>query len=372
MLGEPSNQQETIDPNNESLKSDQDMAQIEQQGSEIQEISQVVQETIDSSETISAMADKIEQSETVSKDTIAVAQEAISYFAKRTGLKMAGLSSSMESFCLTSDKQIVLNEMRLASDNLNDCVAIAQEGIIDRIKNRFSLIFTSSDRLRKELREVSDQYDKNGPKQGVIINPAFARRLNREEKTLLKEIDVINLAGEIDKKVHDPKLIDAINGLTASINGVSRALSKSGMVFTDKESIKEINAEYDVISGIYEEVAAQFVVGRQKKNTDIEPLSPANKEKIVKLVNSLLDIKEYERYEDGLTDATDRLYDIITRNRNTKISSVIIKMDSADTDSAVHADRQAQKVYNIISNLMGLRFTIAHACVKYIKASTAA
>jgi hypothetical protein len=355
-----------IDENNEALKTDQDLAQIQQSHSEIEEVSQVIEETQQAADTMTNMADKIEQSPKVSQDTVQVAQEAIAYFTMRTGLKMTNLNASMESFSKTNDKEAIVAQMRVAIEGLDKGVEIAQEGIIDRIKNRFSLIFTSAEKLSKELREVSDKYDQAGAKQDVIKDPAFARRINPDAKKTLTDSDVIKFATDINKKVHNPIVISSVKKLTEALRTVIFALKKSGIFIADDKQVKIIKEQTSSISAMYKDIESELGVKRNKNDADVEPLTLANKEKIVKLVDSLLDISEYVKYEEILRDAQQSLLFAVANSSATKLAEA----DAADNRAVSAANQQAAEVYAIISNLMALRFEVAHACVKYIKAST--
>ena len=355
-----------IDQNNEALKTDQDMAQIQQAGSEIEEISQVVEETQDASQAMTSMADKIEQSETVSQETVQVAQEAIAYFVKRTGVKMTKLNASMESYSKTTDKQVVVEQMRLAVESLDKGVTVAQEGIIDRIQNRFSLIFTSGKKLAKELEEVSKKYDETGAREEAIKEPAFARRINPDAKKTLTDSDVLKLATDINKKVHNPTVISSVKKLTEALQTVTSALKKSGIFVADDKQVKIIKEQTSNISSMYNDIESELGVKRNKNDADVEPLNPANKEKIVKLVDSLLDISEYAKYEEILREAQRSMVVALAHSSGMKLA----KEQAADNRAVSAANEQAYEVYAIISNLMALRFEVAHACVKYIKAST--
>lgn len=370
MLGEQQmGTQVVIDENNEALATDQDAAELQQQGAEIDEMQSVVNETRDASDSIRQTAQVIEQMPEVSQEVVQVAQEQIAYFVKRTGMKMSGVSSAVESYVPNKkgNKEALVKQMSLASESLDASISIAQEGIIDRIKNRFSLLFTTSEKLEKELVMVSKDYDDKGAKEGVIKDPAFARRLNQDKKSQLSEQDVLSLAEDVDKKFHNPNFLGSLKKITEAFDKVAQALEKSNFLIADDDAVRKIQEQQDVLMKIYQEAIPEMSVSRKKASCDVEPLTPVNKQKVTKLVESLLDKKAYERYIDDLNDSIHVVHNKLLLSDYTKLAGKLAK----DNRNAREALRHGDKVLNLLGDVYTLRFEVAHACVKYIKASTA-
>jgi hypothetical protein len=365
MLGEQQQPLMEIDENNESLKTDQYMAQIQQADSDIEEITQVIEETQDASQAMTNMADKIEQTETVSQDTVAVAQEAITYFVKRTGLKMIKLNASMESYSKTTDKQAVVEQMRLATESLNKSIAIAQEGVIDRIKNKFSLMFTSADKLRKELDKVSKQFDEGGAKTELIKDPAFARVLNPKGLGEITPTDTIALAKEVLRVSSEDTMIKTVKEMSDLLDKVTLSLNRSTFIAKDEEIDKLQNYLDDFIK-IHNEIRDNIDYESKSNKANAQPLTKQDKDKLKAMVVDLLDTARYEKAEDVLTDSVDGFDKVYHSNLESRLAGVF----AADMKAVRSIYELSYKTYNIVDKIMEQRFEIAHACVKYIKAST--
>jgi hypothetical protein len=365
MLGEQQQEDNTpLDPNNEALATDQDMLVIKQTGADIEASEAVVQETQDTVQSLQQTTQRIEQMSNVPPEVVQIAQEQIAYFIKRTGFKMTGLNQSMESY--TADKkQELVKQMSLATEQLDKSISIAQEGIIDRIKNRFSLMFSSAKKLRKELSQVASAYDANGVRQDVIKDPAFARVLNPKEETLVKPSTVIGLADNILKVSNDDKIVKTIVQITRILEQVTLAITKSTFIAKDSQ-VEKLEAIEGEIFDLYEEIKGFINIGDKKSSADIEPLQPADKKKIESLVADLLDIGDFERVEKDLSDAVWGLYTVFENEKQTRL----IAFMAADLRAANRINDIGYKTYNAIDKIMSLRFEVAHACVKYIKAST--
>ena len=367
MLGEQA-QVVVVDQNNEALATDQDMSQIKQADAELDQVSSVVEETQDASVSITQTADKIEQMQTVSQEVVQVAQEQMNYFVKRTGMKMAGVSTAMESFSngKTGNKEALVKQLRIAAESLDKGVSVAQEGIVDRIKNKFSLLFTSNKKLKQELQDVSSKYDSAGAKTDVIKDPAFARILNPDGKPEITGATTIALAGEISKMVKDPVIEKVVVRLTDILDKVTVALNKSNFIADDNE-VKKINDLFDEVENMYTEVREKITVDGKKESADAAPLEAGDKKKVTAIVEDLLDTGAYDKIEDELLKAWWSFYDVYT----TKQKSRFIGFNAADMRAAKNLNDKGGDIMERIDDLMTVRFEVAHACVKYVKASTA-
>jgi hypothetical protein len=227
-------------------------------------------------------------------------------------------------------------------------------------------MFTSSEKLAKELAVVSKEYDAAGAKEDVIKDPAFARRLNQNKKASLTESDIVSFAEDVNKKFRDPMVIGSVKKVTESFNKIVQALYMSGTWIADDGAVEKIQEQQDVLLNLYDEVMPVLSVDRTKASADVEPLTPANKEKVVKLVQSLVDVKEYNKYADDLSEVIGQLTGKQFENAMFKLHGSFSK----DTKNSKLAQTHASKIIGILNNLLALRLEVAHACVKYIKAST--
>ncbi len=367
MLGDQEPMVTNLDENNESLSSDQDALEIKVIDMSINEIETVVDETKDTAGSIVLLAEKIDQMQTVSDEAMQVAQEAVAYFVKRTGVKMTGVGQAFESYSSTDQnkKKELVKQLTAASEGLNKQIFIAQEGMLDRIKLKLSLMFTSSKKLRKELEQVSAEFDKRGPKKEVIVDPAFARILNAQGKDKILPADVLKLTSDIFKISNENLTIKTMRELTDMLGKINLSLNRSTFIAKaeEVEKLRDFeNKMQDIHTGIVDKL--EFDIDKEK--ADAQPLSVSDKNKLKESVIDLLEISDFEKADKQLAEAIIKYEEIYDSNLLTRFAG-----DYADDMKAAKSIMELTiAIYGHIHKIMGLRYEIAHACVKYIKASS--
>lgn len=281
---------------------------------------------------------------------------------------MVGVSTAMESFSngKAGNKEALVKQLRIAAESLDKGVSVAQEGIIDRIKNKFSLLFTTNKKLKKGLQEVSSKYDSAGAKTETIKDPAFARVLNPKGEAQITGSSVIVLAGEISKMVKDPVIEKVVVRLSNILDKVTVALNKSTFIADDNE-VKKINDLFDEVEDMYSEVREKITVDGKKESADAVPLESNDKKKVTAIVEDLLDTGAYDKIEGELNKSWYGFINVYLEKQRTRF----IGFNAADMRAASELINKAGAVMGRIEKLMSIRFEVAHACVKYIKASTA-
>lgn len=360
-------EQESVQSNGDELLVDGNVVEVQKASGEIEIMDGVVDETRAAADAVDGLAEKIQAQETVSEDAIQIAQEMMAYFSKRTGVKFQGVSAAMESYSAgnTVKKEQIVKELKLASESYKKQIAIAQEGIIDRIKHKFSLIFSNSDKLEKELKEVSLAYDENGVKTQVIEDAAFARLFTVKGKDVVDGADAVAFAAKIEKSVHNPKIVKTINDLSKVMDRLTLSITK-GNIFSDSQGIQEIRELQREVLELSAAVQNDFDFKLQKAKVDIMPLERDDKAKLVPIILSLLDTEEFEKAERQLTRAVDGYYNAYFN----AIQNRLFGEYSKDARDAEMASDIAEEVYAKLSWFVMDGFEVAHACVKYIKAST--
>lgn len=360
-------EQELVQSNGDELLVDGNVVEVQKASGEIEIMDGVVDETRAAADAVDGLAEKIQAQESVSEDAIQVAQEMMAYFSKRTGVKFQGVSAAMESYSAgnVAKKEQIVKELRLASESYKKQIAIAQEGIIDRIKHKFSLIFSNSDRLEKELKEVSLAYDENGVKTQVIEDAAFARLFTVKGKDVVDGADAVAFAAKIEKSFHNPKIVKTINDLSKVMDRLTLSITK-GNIFSDSQGIQEIRELQREVLELSAAVQNDFDFKLQKAKVDIMPLERDDKAKLVPIILSLLDTEEFEKAERQLTRAVDGYYNAYFN----AIQNRLFGEYSKDARDAEMASDIAEEVYAKLSWFVMDGFEVAHACVKYIKAST--
>lgn len=358
-------QQEDLS-NGDELTVDSSVLDIKNMDDQINSENVVVDEANDSIGTMNAIADKLDTQQRLPVETVQLAQEMMVYFTKRSGLTFSGVNAAMESDLPTPNKkQNIVKELRAASESFEDRVAIAQEGIIDKIKHKFSLMFATYEKLEKELKAVSSKYDQGEVKTDVIKSPAFAGVLAVKSKDTIDASDIIEFASKADKVLNGTEFIRQINDMSSTVDRLTMALTKGGVFGSDK-GIGEIEDIQQTVIDMNQKIHQEFDVEKRSGKVDVVPIDRADKEKLVPIIFSLLDVREFEKAEENLARAAGgfiQAYANAAQNR-------LVGEWAKDMRSAKQVSIIIQSSYNKMNEMVTRSFYIAHACVKYIKAST--
>lgn len=367
MLSQEEQEQEPVQVNGDELLIDGNVVELQKASGEIEIVDGVIDETRAAADAVDGLAQKIQSQETVSEDAIQVAQEMMAYFSKRTGVKFQGVSTAMESYDAgnAAKKEQIVKELKLASESFKKQIGIAQEGIIDRIKNKFSLLFSNSDKLEKELKEVSAAYDDKGAKTETIEDAAFARVFAVKDKKVVDASDVIEFATLAAKSIQNPEIVKIINDISKLLDKLTLAVSK-GSFFGDDETVKEIRELTREVLDLSAKVQDGFDFSINKAKVDITPIEKNDKSKLVPIVLTLLDTRAFEKAEDNLS----RSVDAYTSAYLSAINNRLFKDTSKDLREAQLLSDISEEVYSKLSWIVMDGFEVAHSCVKYIKAST--
>lgn len=351
----------------DTVVTDADMLEMSNESFGIEAIDSIIQETRTAAKAVKNMANSLRATPIVSNDAIKIAQEMMGYFCERTGIKSSGVKLAMESFQTggAANKDKIVKELRLASENYQKQIAIAQEGIVDRIKYKFSLVFSNYDKLKRELAEASGRFDEKGAQEETIDNPAFARIFYVPGRSVITGSEVIALASKVAKGVGSHNLITTVEKITRIVDGLTLAVSKGGL-FSDKQSISEIEDLYKELEELSSNVYSEFNLDINKKNISVSPIKQEEKDKLEKLVVELLDTGDFKSAEAGLYRAVDAFSNAYLSAKERRLFDNY----SADLNIAAEVEYQAYATYGILSKLVSYGFDVAHASVKYIKAST--
>lgn len=356
MLGQQEAQQQI--EGGDELVTDARALQVEQAEGEIGQMDAAIDEAQDASQAVQDVAENLEKQEQVSQDAVQVAQEMLGYLTKRTGLKARGAVAAMESFKSgdAAKKAHLVAELKLASEGFQEQVSIAQEGVLDKIANKLSLILTSNKSLAKELEKVSEAYEVGTPREEALEDPAFASVLNPENKESLSAQDIVKFAAEVEKRITDPKIMEALNKVTAALD---EAKNTKGNIFSIKDTdLNLINKQISGLTQVFDDLSADATPGRGTVKVTVSPLDKSSKDALVKNVQALLSVQEVES---ALKQIKKTSMKIVTGSN---------RGGQAGAEARKTVARSAYSIYRIVGQLMKLRFEVAHACVKYIKASS--
>jgi hypothetical protein len=361
-----SNTQQAAQINDSNLIVDSDVLDIKTIDNQINSENEIVDEANDSIDAINGIADKLHTQNQLPQEAVQVAQEMMGYLSKRTGIKFSGVNMAMESSPSSPNKkQNIIKELKAANKSIESRVSIAQEGVLDKIKYKFSLMFATNKKLEKELKVVSSNYDKNGVKTGIIKSPAFASALAVRGKDTVDGQDVIKFAEMAERTLKAPEFMRQINELSSTMDRLTMALTKGGFFSSDK-GIKEIEELQETIIEMNQKIHQDYRIEERSGKVDAVPLEHDDKETLVPIIFSLLDDTEFKRAEENLARAVGgyiQAYDVAVETR-------IMGEFSKDLRYVVQVHNLANQSYRKLNDVITQSFYIAHACVKYIKAST--
>jgi hypothetical protein len=290
----------------------------------------------------------------VSEETAEVVNIVTEHFCKRLGYKRKSMRVALENFGSSKKANVVLiKELRIAQEALDKQLTIAQEGLWARIKHRFSLMFTNEEKLHNNLKIVSGKFDSSGSKEGVLEKPGFSKYLNPKNKPSLTAKDIIDELSGLDKLINDDKLSSIIKNINTGMEKIVIANKKGtkgdySIILKEQGKLADIG---DILTKDYS------LTKKGSEEADIEALTPSDKIKLVKILESILSNNKASKALDDIDD----LY--ISFNEADEYLSKIEKQASATGDVL---DDTWDALYKIHS----VRQAWCHAAIAYIKAST--
>ena len=329
-----------------------DLTEVNEAGQDVEDTKDTIEEAQDTTETIGRVADVLEGTPAadapaadtraadtrvsadveISPEAAEVTRVAVEHFMKRLGYKKRSMKYALESFgkSKSANKELVA-ELRLAQEEINKRITIAQEGLWSKIKHRFSLFFTTVKKVSENLDAVSAAYDEKGAKEGDLGQPGYGRYLNTGNKDTVTGADVIadvkNLQSLFTGSANKAKL-DKMLAVLKKSNEVGGASSEWRLLQSD--IVKLSVALDEKYSGVKR---------KGGKDANFIPLQPKEKAKLVELVKALMN-------DNGFSEQIDAL---------------------EDEDFGSEATDTIDK----LAECFNTRIVLCHAVVAYIKDSTA-
>ena len=347
-----------------------DIVQIDDADTALDQTVEQSEEAADIGVSVDALAGKLE--EKVSSGVGATADEAemldiaVEHFCKRLGYKKKVIPA-MEGFSTTSrsltQTKVALENLNELSRRLNTQLAVAQEGIFDSIAKSISMIFETEDKVLAKLATASAAYDAKTPKTEPIKNPAWGKYLKSSSSTyncaaalaLLSKIQKIASSDAV--KTHINELSTCLAALTKEVRGNWFTSNKA-----DIERIETIQNKVSQEIGPLSEMVGSSEKG---KAGEFEPISPADKDKMVSAIKDLLN-------DNSLNAVLKKCFS--TSGTFTKWSQVnhnfrALGVFAEDLRKANHAAENVNVILKSVKDLISDKVKICSALVSYIEAS---
>lgn len=285
--------EERIDAEHVELQDE--FAQTEQAGDEIAEARGMA-------DTIDAMANTVEESVTpteaipepqgLPQPAAEVVEAALEHFCQRLGVtkKIVPAMESFEKDRLASSK-IALENLNTLRDAIDKRLAVAQEGILERIGNAFSRAFTSN---KKMLAAVSKLHSSEVGDERSLGEPAWARVFGVVGKSPVKGSDVAALMGAVAKS--SAKLAKAIDGAATHLERIRGELDRK-LVGSADGAVEAIEKHGESIMDLLRDSTKEMAVDVHRGKSDVEIMScdKGSFDKIVKLMGGREEEMELDR-----------------------------------------------------------------------------
>ena len=364
MLGEQAQDTNTSD------NLDLGALELNQSQAEIDSTRQVIDESKDISDTLGSTTDAIDNMQTVSDEVVKVAQEQLKHCIKRTGLNMRSVNAAMES---RKSKAEIVKNLRIAKESLDKSIAIAQEGLWDKVKNKFDRVFTSRKSLAKQIDVASREFDSKGQKEGVLSEKYMSVYLNPENKTEANGSDVVNILQKLDKLYNGQDVVKIVEKMISVSDSVIDTVAKHSTnpagdelskVATLANEIKNTKQKFD-------DIFSQNSVSKANE-ASLVTCEAKHKEKIITLCKSALSDNAVENKLNDLYDKIDKMYGVTEGVIVTDREGRYIDEHAKDAVNAIskEAYEMAWEVIEISGNMETMIFNVVHSAVRYIELST--
>lgn len=365
MLGEQA-QEETQAPENLDLQA----LELNQAQADVDATSDVIDESKDLSESLGATTDTIDEMQTVPDAVVKLAQEQLKHCIKRTGLNMSGVNATMEN---RKGKEEIVKNLRMAKESLDKSISIAQEGLWDKIKNKFDRVFTSRKSLAKQIDTVSKTYDAKGQKEGVLKEKYLSVYLNPDNKPEATGDDAIKVLQALDRLYNGEDVINTLDKIIAISNNVIDTVAKHNANPSGDELSKVVALANEVrdTKNKIDDIFSQNKVSRGGE-ASLVTCGPGQKEQIIKLCKNILSDSAVERKMKILLDKIDKMYGVTETVYITDYEGRVVDQRVKDSVNSVSADSYelVWDVVEITGSMETMIFNVVHSAVRYIELST--
>lgn len=358
----------------ETDEADEAMAEAEQHEEETAEAADQVDEASSAAETVDEIADVVEEAgeEGIEPETARVVEAVMEHFAERFGMTKKYVPA-IESFQTPAGRKegskLVLENLRTLSGNFDKSLAVAQEGIFDRLTNTIKLTFTAEEKVKARVEKaVSDIKEKGAAEGKVIKEPGWGRSFAIQNKKEVEPSDVVKYMSECEALFKSKTLDEFMSEYIGALEKITSNVNKSWLIAREDaiKALSDMDAEIKAITDKADKLFDAGSLKKAKADPSFKSLTEKDAEKVGKLAVDMMNDASLnqlvEKAKRAMIDCQLKLF----TNQETRL----IRWAAADIKSAhsilVKLNNHAMDIFRII----GERKRVAFAVAQYIEAST--
>lgn len=307
----------------------------------------------------------LEQSDAQADPTaVALASIVIESWCAQVGVKRPqrlGLESLQAK---KPDAKALALEVRQLQKQLNERIAVAQEGFFQEMGFRFSSMFTSEKKLRVRRAEASQKYEDKGQSKEMLKDRPYAKFFNPKNVQELTSKDAVRTMELLASNIDNANLKEVVRELTGLASDIVRATSGWYADAKDKAMIDRVAEELNEVNNKFYEELVHHQTGED--NGTIAPLDPSDKKKIMALVDKAYDSGDFEQRVHALAHM------VATYEQNGSMDIPVGDYNFTYTKSYA-ANAVMAKISQALHRLYGImhaRFDVTYAFVRYMEEST--
>lgn len=294
--------------------------------------------------------------------------QAFEHLQQRIGYRGKARWPAMENFGGKMSKQdgtkLALKQGQQMALEAHLTLFIAQEGILAKISNAWSLMWTNEEKLQKRLDEVSSAYDRGTIPEEDLSKPAWGKALNLDKKQRVTGREVINHLLRLHKAYDSERVAAAVLKVADNVDDLTAAISATIFVSGAKD-IARIEEAHKQMKATFDEVRADFPDNNKGMAADFEPLAVPDKKKMETVLEDLLKTKRLEQASEKL----ERAYGSFGREHAVRSQMRLIGMSAQDLRMANRAVGVAWEMGLLTLQLEKMKLRLCHSAVSYIGAS---
>lgn len=344
-----------------------ELIELEVAEDDIEEIEEAIDEGEAVAVTVDGIAEQLELTaaeggEGVSEPVAEALAAATEHFQSRLGYTGKPVMPAMESFSANrlDATKLAIEQHKQLSAGIHKSLEVAQEGLLDRIKNKWAMIFSTEEKLTARLAEVSKTYDAGTVKTEPLVNPAWGKALNHEGKAEITPADIMADLAKFQTQFSGDGVATTLEMVAHGINGVTTAIGKSSFIANDA-AVAEINKGHLAIMNLIAAAEKEFeVTAKGKTNATFTPVDAATKKKMVTALQDVLANKKLDAALDKLDTALMGWY-------HADANALRLAGDAADDLAAASAAvKSADDLYSKATALASRQLNLCHGVISYI------
>lgn len=382
-----------------STSMEEGIANLEVEENKVNDIDNQMEEASEISESVGKLEENIRLANDEKEGIDPIAAEAIriaiEHFCKRVGYEKL-VMPAMEGFNHTAtrlnESQQTLQNLAEFKHKLDTGLSIAQEGMFENIKTNIDMLFENEVKVLARLNAASKNFDNSEVRVDPIYQPSWGKYLNSDNGA-----GAIALLTEIDKTIHNANLREEVNALGTSLVKLTKEV-RGNWFYSNKSDIERIERIGEDVDRAGQTILNDLENSSAKEIVEFKPLSKQEKDKLVKLVQAVLNddklsslISSFYKKSGALSLWT--LWQSNFRIKGLagsvvggwaggavagtagatiggKLGSTVGFLTAEDIQKANKIHWKAYRIIKVINQIIGKKLKICSAIVSYIEAST--